>query len=223
MRIPARMRQYTDVFDQRSVAEKTLIALLFLFLLVWMFAEFVYGPRQGQLTSLSRQIASAETRLVALQRREEQAQSSSAEDPNFAVRQRIEQAIVDQARLQSEIEQLAGNLVTPQSMTRLLTSMLENQSGLQLVRVENRAPQIMRSPGASDAAAALENQQVFRHSLVLELEGDYLSLVAYLLRIEAFPERFFWDQISFVQSTWPAGRIVLELHTLSTERGFVGV
>lgn len=227
-----KIKEKMEAFDNRSMAEKLVLSLVALALPVWLFSTFFLSPVTSEADSLRRQLASIEAQLVAMQQREQLAVTSSAEDPNQAVRLRIERAIANQSELQGEIEQLAGNLVTPQSMTRLLTSMLENQSGLNLVKVENGVPQPMRNDEEVLAEGAIEepqpvteerDQQVYKHSLVIELEGDYLSLIGYLKRIEGFPERFFWDSLSFVQLSWPMGRIRLELHTLSTEEGFVGV
>ncbi|OFE12903.1 hypothetical protein PHACT_06900 [Pseudohongiella acticola] len=228
------IRRIEDSFDSRSMAEKCLIGLLLVVLVVWAFNALYLTPRRDANTALSRQITAAGSQLAVMQQRERQAEISATQDPNQAARQRIERAIAAQAELQGDIEQLAGNLVTPQSMTRLLTSILESQSGLELVKVENRDPQPMRqtSPGAAtdqnrdiseEVDGLATGQQVFKHSLMLDLEGDYLSLILYLQRIEGFSERFFWDQITFARTEWPVGTIRLEIHTLSTEEGFVGV
>ncbi|TFH75805.1 hypothetical protein E3V39_06895 [Gammaproteobacteria bacterium LSUCC0112] len=231
MSLRFKIKEMMDAFDNRSIAEKALLSLAAVGLPVWLFATFFLSPLTAESDGLRRQVAAAQAQLQAMEQREELAISSSAEDPNQAVRLRIERAIADQSELQDEIEQLAGNLVTPQSMTRLLTSMLENQSGLNLVKVENRVPQAMRNEPAVEqddetagqAVISSRDQEVYKHSLVIELEGDYLSLIGYLKRIENFSERFFWDSLSFVQQNWPTARITLELHTLSTEEGFVGV
>lgn len=232
MSVRDRLRQLEDMYESRSMAEKCLIALLLAVCLVWATNAWYLSPTAAANERLAQQITVAESQMVLMQQRERQAEISATEDPNQAARLRIERAIAAQAELQNDIEQLAGNLVTPQSMTRLLTSILENQPGLDLVRVENREPEPMRQGVAARAqnAAAEGGQaadsgagQIFKHSLLLELEGDYLSLIVYLQRIEAFDERFFWDRISFNREEWPSGRVTLELHTLSTEEGFVGV
>jgi MSHA biogenesis protein MshJ len=232
MSLKYQLREFADKFDSRSAPEKILLAVLLIVGLIWSYSSFFLSPVQTESDNLRLQLSQTQLQLDALLAREQLAVTSSAEDPNMAVRLRIERAIADQNALQGDIEALAGNLVTPQSMTRMLTSILESQTGLQLVRVENRAPQAMRAEGepvadnpdvvVADTSTA-GGQQVYKHSLMLELEGDYLSLIAYLRRIESFPERFFWDQLTFVQTTWPTARITIEMHTLSTEEGFVGV
>tara|TARA_R110002072_G_scaffold136124_2_gene278058 strand:- start:13326 stop:14015 length:690 start_codon:yes stop_codon:yes gene_type:complete len=229
MNLRSGWRNATQSFDDRKPAEKVLLAGLGLGVLFWAYLIFVYEPFSMQLQEAERQLLTAQARLTTMQQREQIAITTGNEDPNQAVRLRIERAVADQAQLQRRIEDLAGNLVTPQSMTRLLTSMLEERSGLQLVRVENQMPLPMRNDGTPVEAVDLEadlqadHQQVYKHTLRVELEGDYLSLITYLRRVESFSESFFWDEIHFQQTEWPNAKITLQLHTLSAEEGFVGV
>jgi MSHA biogenesis protein MshJ len=231
MNLKSLWRGTQESFDDRAPAEKMLIGAILLGALGWLYVMLAYDPLSERAVAAERQLATVQARLDAMRQREQMAITAGNEDPNQAVRLRIERATADQRQLQGQIEELAGNLVTPQSMTRLLTSMLEERAGLRLIRVENQLPEPMRdAPGAgqstqqdaSDIVAA-DNQQVYKHSLLLELEGDYLSLISYLRRVESFAESFFWDEIHFVQTEWPNARITLQLHTLSAEEGFVGV
>lgn len=209
-------------FDMRSATEKMLVAVLALAGLVWLYVAFSLMPLSAQKTQLERQITQTQTQLRALELREQQAISDGANDPNEPVRLRIERARRQQENLDNSLLTQAGNLVSPQGMTRVLMAILERQDGLTLVQVQNLPSQMVQQ-SAADAAGNAGGTNIYRHSLNLELEGDYLSLLAYLRRIESLPERFFWDQLSFVQTQWPRARIVLELHTLSTAEGFVGV
>ncbi|WP_237132955.1 hypothetical protein [Pseudohongiella sp. O18] len=230
MSLKRRLKAAGDSFDRRPAAEKTILAVLGLGMLVWLYTIFVFDPLSLARDEVARQLATTEARLGTMQQRERTAVIMGNEDPNQAVRQRIERAMANQQQLQQQIESLAGNLVTPQSMTRLLTSMLESREGLELIRVENQMPIPMRDnlaessgEGGASQTDDAERLQIFKHVLRLELEGDYLSLISYLRSVEAFSERFFWDELHFVQTTWPNARITLQLHTLSAEEGFVGV
>lgn len=233
MSLKSQFRDFSARFDERSAAEKLLLAVVVIGLVLWLYFILAFEPLSASVQSAQQQLTTTQARLTAMQQREQIAITTGNEDPNLAVRQRIERAIADQMALQSRIEELTGNLVTPQSMTRLLTSMLEQRDGLALVRVENQMPEPMRSyeemvaESESDAPAMTNRNtdqlQVYKHSLALELEGDFLSLINYLRSVESFNERFFWDEISFTQTEWPNARITLRLHTLSAEEGFVGV
>ena len=116
-------------------------------------------------------------------------------------------------------------------MTQMLTSVLDSQEGLTLIKVENRPPEALTdalttvsSVGeAAQGAVQSIGFQVFRHGLILEFQGDYFSTLRYLMFLEAMDESFFWDSFEFEQTEWPEARVRLELHTLSSEEGFVGV
>jgi MSHA biogenesis protein MshJ len=243
MSLQSRWQQAATSFNTRPVAEKWIIAVVAIGAIVWLYYLFVLTGQSAQVATLNRQLTTARAALITMEQREQAARQAAIEDPNQAVRLRIERAIEEQQRLEGLLTELAGNLVTPQEMTRLLTSMLQDTGGIELVSVENLAPMPMRnnagqiasgtagsddasSPDAgalSDNAAVERRQQVFQHSLVLELQGDFLSLIEYLGRVESFAASFFWDELSIEQDVWPNARVRLQLHTLSTEEGFVGV
>lgn len=243
MSLQSRWQQAATSFNTRPVAEKWIIAVVAIGAIVWLYYLFVMTGQSAQVAALDRQLTTARAALITMEQREQAARQAAIEDPNQAVRLRIERAMAEQDRLEGLLTELAGNLVTPQEMTRLLTSMLQDTGGIELVSVENLAPMPMRnnagqiesgtagsedasSPdagSASDNAAVERRQQVFQHSLVLELQGDFLSLIEYLGRVESFAASFFWDELSIEQDVWPNARVRLQLHTLSTEEGFVGV
>lgn len=247
MSLQSRWQQAATSYNARPVAEKWIIAAAVAGVLVWLYYLFVLTAQNTEVTALNRQLLTARAALISMEQREQAARQAAIDDPNQAVRLRIERALEEQERLDGLLTELAGNLVTPQAMTRLLTSMLQETGGIELVRVENLAPMPMRNAAAEQSANAAtgqtgeaggstattstdssnsvveRRQQVFQHSLVLELQGDFLSLIEYLGRVESFAASFFWDELTVEQETWPNARIRLQLHTLSTEEGFVGV
>ena len=246
MSLQSRWQQAATSYNARPVAEKWIIAAAIVGVIVWLYYLFVLTAQNTEVTALNRQLLTARAALISMEQREQAARQAAIDDPNQAVRLRIERALEEQERLDGLLTELAGNLVTPQAMTRLLTSMLQETGGIELVRVENLAPMPMRNAVAeqsateatgqtgeaggstattsTDPSSTVERrQQVFQHSLVLELQGDFLSLIEYLGRVESFAASFFWDELTIEQETWPNARIRLQLHTLSTEEGFVGV
>lgn len=243
MSLQSRWLQAATAYNARPVAEKWIIAVVAVGMLGWLYYLFVLTGQSAQVDALNRQLITARAALISMEQREQAARQAAIDDPNQAVRLRIERAIEEQEQLDGQLNELAGNLITPQEMTRLLTSMLQDSGGIELVSVENLAPLPMRnaadqqssgdestedtgSVGNTAVAGGIgteRRQQVFQHSLVLELQGDFLSLIEYLGRVESFAASFFWDELSIEQDVWPNARIRLQLHTLSTEEGFVGV
>lgn len=64
--------------------------------------------------------------------------------------------------------------------------------------------------------------QVYRHGLVLQFRGSYFNTLQYLQYLESLSGSFYWDRLDFQVDDWPTASVTLELHTLSSEEGFVG-
>lgn len=227
----ALLKKFTDWFDDRPQAEKYILAVLIVGGLLYLYNALSFSPARTEINSLERQLTTLDTRIERERLRADELRQSGIEDPDSFVRERLEELINEQSVVQAGIEALAGNLVTPNAMTQMLTSVLDSQNGLTLIKVENRAPEALTealssAPVLGEAAGAAVRSigfQVFRHGLSLEFQGDYFSTLSYLLYLEAMDESFFWDGFEFEQTLWPEARVRLELHTLSSEEGFIGV
>lgn len=223
--------RFSNWFDLRPQAEKFILAGIGLGGFFYVFLIGVYDPSRVEIASLERQLSTVQTRLLEQQTRAIELERSGVEDPDSFIRERLEALVNEQSQVQGGIESLAGNLVSPNRMTQMLTSVLDNQGGLTLIKVENISPEALTDPMAPPATLAEQagsvlqsvGFRVFRHGLVLEFQGDYFSTLRYLLYLESMEESFFWDSIEFKQEVWPDARVRLELHTLSSEEGFIGV
>lgn len=231
MSLKSLLAKFSAWFDVRPQAERFIIAGLGLGGLVYLFVVMLNDPAQQEIASLDSQLATVQRRLIEQQTSAAELQLSGVEDPDSFIRDRLAALIEEQSVVQSDIEALAGNLVSPNGMTQMLTGVLDSQEGLTLVKVENVAPEALTDgvavapEGANAERTALRSIgfQVFRHGLILEFQGDYFSTLRYLLYLEEMEQSFFWDSFEFEQALWPEARIRLELHTLSSEEGFIGV
>ena len=225
------LNKFTEWFDVRPQAERFILAVIGFGGLIYFYLIMINDPAQEQILSLDRQLTTVQRRLIEQQTSAAELQLSGVEDPDSFIRLRLAEIIQDQALVQESIESLAGNLVSPNGMTQMLTGVLDSQEGLTLVKVENIAPVALTDglpvsvTGASDRAATVRSIgfQVFRHGLILEFQGDYFSTLRYLMFLEKMGQSFFWDSFEFEQTLWPEARVRLELHTLSSEEGFIGV
>ncbi|MEX1199125.1 MAG: hypothetical protein WEB57_14845 [Pseudohongiellaceae bacterium] len=219
MDLAAQWRKVANAYEQRPPAEKAIIALLVVGMVGWLWLMTAFDPVRADIDDAERRIATSEARISSLQARAAQARADAESDPEQVVREQISRLIEQQRAVNDEIEELAGRLVPPNEMTRLLTTVLDEQPGLELQRVENTGPDELRSLSDDDDG---ETGQVYRHGLVLELRGSYFNTLEYLLYLESLSESFFWDSLQFRVDEWPSASVTLELHTLSSEEGFVG-
>lgn len=225
------LSKLSNWFDVRPQAERFIIAGIGLGGFIYLFVVMINDPAQEQVASLDRQLTTVQRRLIEQQTSAEELRQSGVIDPDSFVRERLSDLVQEQTLIQDDIESLAGNLVSPNGMTQMLTGVLDSQEGLTLIKVENVLPEALTDGltvapiEASVAGTSLRSIgfQVFRHGLILEFQGDYFSTLRYLLYLEAMEQSFFWDSFEFEQTLWPEARIRLELHTLSSEEGFIGV
>ena len=146
--------------------------------------------------------------------------AQSQEDPNKFANDRLVVTAREQSRLDVDISRLTENFISPSSMTRILQSVLDQQSGLELISFQNSAAAPLRV-GVADENEM--NGQVFVHGLVIEFQGDFFSTLKYLRFLEEISGSFFWDSVSFKKVAWPEALVTLEIHTLSASEGFIGV
>jgi len=132
------------------------------------------------------------------------------------LRRRVEES-------EESVRVFTSDLVDPAQMRFVLEDLIRRQSGLTLVRASNLevTPLIDRDAESSDAAG--DGPMLYRHGLVLELEGSYLDCLAYLEAVERLPWQIYWSRLALETESHPRIRITLELNTLSLAEEWLGV
>lgn len=219
----------------RSRPEKGLILSIVLAGLVMLYLTVAYDPLKADIASLEGQIRSATNQISSQQQAYTALLARSQQDPNKATNDRLAVLVREQALLDQDIDNLAGDLVTPDEMTTILTSVLGQFNGLELLLFSNEEAVPLRDDLANapepdaegrdvvDSSDSGISGQVYSHGLTIEFEGDFFSTLQYLRFLEDVSGSFFWDSINFKQTEWPTAHVSLQIHTLSTDEGFIGV
>jgi MSHA biogenesis protein MshJ len=127
-----------------------------------------------------------------------------------------------------EVRVFTSDLVDPKEMRLVLEELLRRQSGLALVSATNLPAKPLvegnAEPSKDDGAKTKSAEpQLYRHTLVLTLEGSYLDCLAYLQAVERLPWHLYWSRIEFKEDGYPRNAIMLELRTLSLDKEWIGV
>ncbi len=231
-KVNRQIKLFAKNFDARSQGEKLLVMGILVIALVLVYLELAYDPVRSDIAATRTQISSVSAQITSQQSNYEIKLAESLEDPNKFANDRMAVIARQQQELLSEISSLAGDLVTPNQMTALLTSVLSRQSGLDLLSFKNEPVKPLRAEanvdsevGDDDQMLTLDNRvsgQVYEHGLTIEFEGDFFNTLRYLRFLEGMTESFFWDSIRFSQSQWPTATVTLMIHTLSADEGFIG-
>ncbi len=171
-----------------------------------------------------------ERQVKALELEAEATLKKLAADPNLERRKRKAELERRLADLDAGFNERTADLSPPSEMVRVLKELLGRENGLQLVRLESVPASPLLAPdeeSGAESEAKLDlgsgPVRLFRHGLVLEMSGDYLSVLRYIQAVEQLPWKFFWESMNYQVQQWPTGRITLKLLSLSSEEGWIGV
>lgn len=223
--------------ESRTQPEKIVVMVVLIVALALGYLSIAFDPVRADISTSRTGINGVNRQILAQQNSYVEKFELSQQDPDKFANDRLAVITRSQAQFQDEISNLAGDFVTPNGMTNILTSVLERQAGLELVSFSNKnatplregvsnIAELLAETGAvnlDDVVATDVSGQVYEHGLVIEFEGDFFNTLRYLRFLEDITGSFFWDSISFKQLDWPNARITLEIHTLSANRGFIGV
>ncbi len=242
-RISQLAQKWGERFEAFSLRERALIsvgALVVLFLLwdsLLMNPEHVRQTRlvgtmhelNDQMSDISGQI---DTMLVAMQ---------NSEAPRLQTRiQAIETLL---SNLERQKESLTVEFVPPERMATLLRDMLGGEHDLSLISLRSLGAEPLfeendtdnadaDAPPLTTSVANVAEQQtererlkpgIFKHGVRVELEGNFHATLRYLQALENMPWRFYWDSVDYQVLEYPVARVAITVHTLSLDRGWIGV
>jgi MSHA biogenesis protein MshJ len=126
-----------------------------------------------------------------------------------------------------------SDLVDPREMRLVLEELIRRQSGLRLLAATNLPPQPLfedkEHAGGADKAAPADDAtsssapKLYRHSLVLRVEGSYLDCLGYLQAIERLPWHLYWARFELKAGDFPTNTYLIEVRTLSLDKEWIGV
>lgn len=230
--LKAQLDRLIKNLENRKQSERLMILGVVLATAVLGYLTFGFDPLRAEIATLRNQVNATSSQIAAQQRSYAAMVESSEQDPNRFANDRLAVLEREQAVLDEDINNLAGNLVTPDEMTAILTTVLGRFTGLELLSFRNQPAEALREGFTADNVSAEEaslagdsslSGQVYAHGLTIEFQGDYFSTLKYLRFLEEISGSFFWDSISFQQLEWPRAQVSLRIHTLSTDQGFIGV
>lgn len=177
---------------------------------------------------LSTELGRQQTTLAQVQAQTAELMRVAAQDPDTAGRARIEALKAQLAQFDAELRGVQQGLVPPTRMTRVLEDVLRRNSRVHLVtlktlpvtalveRAAKGEPVRAVTPGGAD-------RLVYKHGIELTLEGGYLDLLDYLMRLEKLQWQMFWARTHIDASRYPRVQMTVTLYTLSLDEAWLVV
>lgn len=192
--------------------------------LVWN--AVIYGPYRDNVALLQQEIKQTEGMIVGARAKMQQLQAEMNKDPDSENKALLAKYITESERLDTELAEASVQIISLRDMVTLLKEMLSKQSNLKFVSLENKPAVPEFSEKGQQAAATGHTDDaitIYRHSVVLQMEGSYSSVLSYLQDLEKLPWQFFWQGIELETETYPNALIKLEVYTLGLREGMIGV
>lgn len=158
-----------------------------------------------QIEQTQEQVRLAEARLLQLAQ-------NTVVDPNLSLQQEIDAMIRANAELPRPDLSRMPDFVMLDRMTALITDLVRQRPGVQLVALERPAPELVFT---STSGTSQQNLRVFRQKLRLIFQGDFAGTVMLLREIEQLPWRLSWDGIEYRVINHPNAQVTIDIHVLS--------
>lgn len=222
MKLRARVAGILERIDALTLRERLFVFAAVLMVASALWESLFYGPLNSRTEATRATIAASAQRLAQLE--EAIAVAAAGLDGGAGNSlQRLQSLREAVEAREEELRIFTSDLVDPAQMRLVVEDLIERQRGLELIRTSNvgARPLLPAADGADTASAPEPN--LYRHGLLIELEGSYLDLLEYLEAVERLPWRIFWGRLELATLEHPKLRIRLELNTLSLEPEWIGV
>ncbi len=210
--------------DKLSKRDQIALFVIFIVVVLAIWFRLIYLPLSENIIVMEQEITQKTTDVESLQAKMAALKKNMNEDPDAENRQLLNSYLEENTELDKALARTSVQIITPQEMSALLEQLLKSQPGLEFVSLKNRAatPEFIESRDELEAAVDNVNT-IYRHSVVLQMEGSYHNALSYLKKLEQLPWRFFWHDVEIETSDYPNALITLEVYTLGFREGLIGV
>lgn len=235
----AQWEKIAEKFNGMALRERLLVGLgtLIAIFVIWDFV--FYQPLAKKHSALQARLDVASANITRLTAEEQVFAKALTSDPNAARKReviRLEQRLNE---LDSQLEALSVGLIQAEKLPQVLHDVLFSSSSLKLVGMKTQPVEKLDFSQPVTAAEQLEQESqdfneefeqenknvvsVFKHAVTISLEGRYFDVVSYLAALEQLPWKIYWEFLDYNVVDYPRARVTLQVYTLSTGEGILGV
>jgi MSHA biogenesis protein MshJ len=204
-----------DWFEALSFRERVAIVAAVLVGLLLAIESFAWAPARKRLDGAEAQIASLDAQRATLQQELDKLDQEESLDPDAAVSRQLKSFDQQIGTLDRKLEGQKLQLIDPAQARPMLQALIGNVHGLRMLSLHTEPPtQLVNTENA-------DLPPLYRHGVVIELEGDYLPLLDYLQALENLPWRLYWYGLDVKADKPGARRFRLEFYTVSLRKEWI--
>lgn len=228
-----RLRAIGERIDAMTLRERAIIFLTVLVAVYLAADQLALKPMAVERERLQRQLTTKHDQIQSYER-QLQVLLTGTDDPASPVAQKIISLQQQLTTLDDILAKSTGGLVSPRDMARLVEEILSRNRQLVVVQLESLTPVPIQEAAAGSggpAPATAPPQQapgraesgLYKHGMRIVVKGTYHELLGYLRALEALQWKVFWGKVTLEAQDYPISQLTLELYTLSTHKGWIGL
>lgn len=214
--MPSNVDGLQQRFARLSSREKIMVVATVVLTLWWAWDSWFYQPLSRQQHAVANDISQLQTQLQMQQQLADRLQASIQSGGNNPARQQLSQLQQGVTQLKQQLSLGGKKFVPAPMMAAALRDLLQQQGNLKLLKLETL-------PVSGFGNQEDEPIWVYRHAMLITVQGDYFSTLNYLKALEALPWRIHWDSITYRVTDYPLAETKIQVYTLSFEEAFLGV
>jgi len=231
----------------KTQRERIIISVLLLATVYFLFSFFVLVPLDREKTTLKNRIEIAEKEIKKFSAQELVLAQALSNDPNAAKKKEIDRMEARLKEIDKNLQALSTGLIAAGELPQALHDVLHSTGSLTLIGLQTMEPSRLNFRTETAVQSEIANKEgnseeenreflsiqqkddaengigVFKHSVVVSLEGTYFDVIAYLIALEKLPWKIYWEEIDYQVKQYPMASVTIEVYTLSTEAGVLSV
>jgi MSHA biogenesis protein MshJ len=226
----ARLLKLAQGVDRLTLRERLFLFAAVVTVVVGAWEASLDAPLAAREKAAGEAVAALRDRIETVNK----AAAITAEGMSEGMPGQLERLTALRARVaegDAAVRAYTSELVSPLQMRLVLEELIRRQSGLRLLGATNLEPRPLfedsadgdKSAAAPYGATGSAAPKLYRHALVLRVEGGYLDCLEYLREIERLPWHLYWARFELKVGDYPTNTYSIEVRTLSLDKEWIGV
>ena len=141
-------------------------------------------------------------------------------DPVQEINNKVAFSLQTLAALDQQLDDKLVRFIHAQKMPAALSKVLSQSPGVKVSSLTTLPAARFNSP--TDVAGVEPVTNIFyKHTLEIQLTGDYNAIYQYFLNLEALPEKFYWSALTYQVMKYPLAKVTVQIYTFSDQQDLV--
>lgn len=222
-------------FDAFTMRERALMCVGSVVVVFLVFDLLFFSSINKEKEMHAATIESSKSAIELSTNEEKVLSQSLLNDPNTNKRREIND-LKDQIKaIDEEMFSMSSELILAEHFPRLLSSMLNKQTGIKIISLVMAPTEELLLPLAEPIASeevvsdvpatagepntVIAQPRLYKHSVTFKLESTFFELIDYIELIESMEWKIYWSELNYVVKDYPKAEIEITAYSISTSRG----